>query len=179
MLWHDQLRRQMGWPVLRSRAHNESSGLPDYASLAEACKLARNELTQCILRCLPQRASAARFGQLCPGAFAMRSQTLVRPSTSMVGFPLYSWDNSFGFASEVVLSESFLPLIEGFMPLQFLLEIATTLFLLGGLAILLERAEWRVGLFTKAVVVFLVILFWLKYRIYPPVPSLSRISPLP
>lgn len=100
----------------------------------------------------------------------MRWQTPVRSIIGVVGFPLHSWDNLSDFASEAILSEFFVPLIEGFMPLQFLLEIAATLFLLGGLTILLERAGWRVGLFTKAVVVFLTILFWLKYRIYPPVP---------
>lgn len=68
------------------------------------------------------------------------------------------------------MSKFSLPLIDGFMPLQFLLELATVLFLLGGLAFLLECAGFKVGLFSKAVIVFLVIFFWLKYRIYPPVP---------
>lgn len=68
------------------------------------------------------------------------------------------------------MPEHFLPLIDGFMPLQLLVELAGLLLIMGGLTLLLDRAGWRVGLFAKATVVFLVIFIWLKYRVYPPMP---------
>lgn len=68
------------------------------------------------------------------------------------------------------MSEHFLPLFEGFMPLQLLVEFVGLLWIMGGLSLLLEKAGWRVGLLTKAAVVFLVIFVWLKYRVYPPMP---------
>lgn len=68
------------------------------------------------------------------------------------------------------MAEHFLPLIEGYMPLQLLVELGCLLLLMGGLATLLGRAGWSVGLFVKSVVIFLVIFVWLKYRVYPPMP---------
>jgi len=66
--------------------------------------------------------------------------------------------------------------IEGFMPLQFLVELAALLVLLGGASWLSERAGWKVGRFTKAVTVFGVVFLWITYRIYPPVPWTVRLT---
>lgn len=66
--------------------------------------------------------------------------------------------------------ERFLPLVDGYMPVQLLVEVAGLLFLLAGLVAILGKAGWRIGLFGKAVGVYVVIWVWLKYRVYPPMP---------
>jgi hypothetical protein len=66
--------------------------------------------------------------------------------------------------------------VEGFMPLQFLVELAALLFLLGGAAWLSERRGWRIGRFTKAVTIFGLVFVWITYRIYPPAPWTVRLT---
>ncbi len=66
--------------------------------------------------------------------------------------------------------EHFLPLVDGYMPIQLLVEVAGLLLLLTGLVAMLGKAGWRVGLFGKAVGVYCMIWVWLTYRVYPPMP---------
>jgi hypothetical protein len=66
--------------------------------------------------------------------------------------------------------------IEGFMPLQFLIELAGMLFILSSASWFLARAGWIVGRLTKAVIIFSVVFVWLTYRIYPPVPWSVRVT---
>jgi hypothetical protein len=67
------------------------------------------------------------------------------------------------------------PFVEGFMPLQLLLELAAIVVFLSGASWFVERAGWRVGRLVKAVAIFLTVFIWLTYRIYPPVPFSVRL----
>ena len=63
-----------------------------------------------------------------------------------------------------------LPFIEGLMPIQFLLELAGLVLIFSGLSFLLARAGYPISRFTKALILFLTIFFFLKFRVYPPMP---------
>ena len=60
--------------------------------------------------------------------------------------------------------------IEGFMPLQFLLELVGIVLLFTGVAALLERVSCPINRFFKAVLVFVTFVLYLTYRVYPPMP---------
>jgi len=63
-----------------------------------------------------------------------------------------------------------LPFVEGFMPLQMLLELAGLGLVLSVLSFLLGRAGHPVNRFSKALILFFTIVFYLKFRVYPPMP---------
>lgn len=65
---------------------------------------------------------------------------------------------------------TWLPFIEGLMPVQFFIELAGLIFFLSGLSFVLSRAGMPVNRFWKAVGLFLCIFLYLKYRVYPPMP---------
>ncbi len=60
--------------------------------------------------------------------------------------------------------------IEGFMPVQFLLELVGGVLLLSWILHLLERFGFPVGRFTKGVLVVVGGFIYFKYWVYPPMP---------
>ena len=60
--------------------------------------------------------------------------------------------------------------IEGFMPLQFLLELVGIILLFTGVALVLERAGHSINRLFKTVLVFVTFVLYLTYRVYPPIP---------
>ena len=60
--------------------------------------------------------------------------------------------------------------IEGFMPLQFLLELVGIILLFTGVAAVLERAGYSINRLFKTVLVFVTFVLYLTYRVYPPMP---------
>lgn len=60
--------------------------------------------------------------------------------------------------------------IEGFMPLQFLLELVGIILLFTGVASVLERAGHSITRLFKTVLVFVTFVLYLTYRVYPPIP---------
>ena len=60
--------------------------------------------------------------------------------------------------------------IEGFMPLQFLLELVGMVLLFTGTAVVLERAGYSINRLFNTVLVFVTFVLYLTYRVYPPMP---------
>lgn len=60
--------------------------------------------------------------------------------------------------------------IEGFMPLQFLLELVGIMLLFTGVASVLQRAGYSINRLFKTVFVFVTFVLYLTYRVYPPMP---------
>jgi hypothetical protein len=65
---------------------------------------------------------------------------------------------------------TWLPFIDGLMPVQFFVELAGLIFILSGLSVILNRTGMPVNRFWKAVGLFVCIFLYLKYRVYPPIP---------
>ncbi len=63
-----------------------------------------------------------------------------------------------------------LPLIQGFMPLQALVEIALILGLCSAIAYVLERNGRKLNAFFQVGAVFSLLMWYLVVRIYPPLP---------
>lgn len=63
-----------------------------------------------------------------------------------------------------------LPFIEGFMPLQMFLEVALALGFLSLISGAIEKAGWKPNKLFQAVVLFGFCIWYLRYRIYPPLP---------
>ena len=58
--------------------------------------------------------------------------------------------------------------IEGFMPLQFLLELMGIVLLFTGVALVLERAGHSINRFSKTVLVFITFVLYLTLSCLPP-----------
>jgi hypothetical protein len=65
---------------------------------------------------------------------------------------------------------TWLPFIDGLMPIQFFVELVGLILFLSGLSLALSRAGMPVNRFWKAVGLFACIFLYLKYRVYPPMP---------
>jgi general stress protein CsbA len=65
---------------------------------------------------------------------------------------------------------TWLPFIDGLMPIQFFVELVGLILFLSGLSLVLSRAGMPVNQFWKAVGLFACIFLYLKYRVYPPMP---------
>ena len=65
---------------------------------------------------------------------------------------------------------TWLPFIDGLMPIQFFVELVGLILFLSGLSLVLSRAGMPVNRFWKAVGLFACIFLYLKYRVYPPMP---------
>lgn len=67
-----------------------------------------------------------------------------------------------------------LKLVEGFMPMQMLFELAFCVAVFAGLSYLLSRSGLEMPRFWQGILFWVFILLYLKYRIYPPIPFSVR-----
>jgi len=67
-----------------------------------------------------------------------------------------------------------LKLVEGFMPMQMLFELAFCVAVFAGLSYLLSRTGLEMPRFWQGILFWVFILLYLKYRIYPPIPFSVR-----
>lgn len=65
---------------------------------------------------------------------------------------------------------TWLPFIDGLMPIQFFIELVALILFLSGLSLVLSHAGMSVNRFWKAVALFVCMFLYLKYRVYPPMP---------
>ncbi len=64
----------------------------------------------------------------------------------------------------------FLPLVEGMMPVQFVVELAVLFAVLTLATYLLQRRGYRLNKLLQATTAFAVLFLYLRYRLYPPLP---------
>jgi hypothetical protein len=67
-----------------------------------------------------------------------------------------------------------LKLVEGYMPMQMLFELAFCVAVFAGISYLLNRAGIAMPRFWQGILFWVFILMYLKYRIYPPIPFSVR-----
>jgi hypothetical protein len=67
-----------------------------------------------------------------------------------------------------------LKLVEGFMPMQMLFELAFCVAVFAGLSYLLSKSGIEMPRFWQGILFWVFILLYLKYRIYPPIPFSVR-----
>ena len=67
-----------------------------------------------------------------------------------------------------------LKLVEGYMPMQMLFELAFCVAVFAGISYLLSRAGIAMPRFWQGILFWVFILMYLKYRIYPPIPFSVR-----
>ncbi|WP_447984437.1 c-type cytochrome [Nitrospira sp. Nam74] len=67
-----------------------------------------------------------------------------------------------------------LKLVEGFMPMQMLFELALCVAVFAGLSYLLSKSGIALPRFWQGILFWVFILLYLKYRIYPPIPFSVR-----
>ena len=67
-----------------------------------------------------------------------------------------------------------LTFIDGFMPIQAIVEVAGSLLIFGGGNFLLKKAGLEIPKFWAAVGVWIFIQLYLTYRVYPPLPFSIR-----
>ncbi len=63
-----------------------------------------------------------------------------------------------------------IPFLHGFAPLQIILELALLLALGSGIAWVLEKRGYTLGLFFKGVSFFVFMVGYFMWRVYPPIP---------
>ncbi len=67
-----------------------------------------------------------------------------------------------------------LKLVEGYMPMQMLFELALCVAVFAGISYLLSRSGVMLPRFWQGILFWVFILLYLKYRIYPPIPFSVR-----
>jgi hypothetical protein len=67
-----------------------------------------------------------------------------------------------------------LKLVEGYMPMQMLFELAFCVAVFAGISYLLSRSGVQLPRFWQGILFWVFILMYLKYRIYPPIPFSVR-----
>jgi Cytochrome C oxidase, cbb3-type, subunit III len=67
-----------------------------------------------------------------------------------------------------------LKLVEGYMPMQMLFELAFCVAIFAGISYLLSRGGIEMPRFWQGILFWVFILMYLKYRIYPPIPFSVR-----
>ncbi|MBA2252543.1 MAG: cytochrome c [Nitrospirales bacterium] len=67
-----------------------------------------------------------------------------------------------------------LKLVEGYMPMQMLFELAFCVAVFAGISYLLSRSGIEMPRFWQGILFWVFILMYLKYRIYPPIPFSVR-----
>src|SRR5688500_19892927 len=67
-----------------------------------------------------------------------------------------------------------LKLVEGYMPMQMLFELAFCVAVFAGVSYLLSRSGVSLPRFWQGILFWVFILMYLKYRIYPPIPFSVR-----
>ena len=67
-----------------------------------------------------------------------------------------------------------LKLVEGYMPMQMLFELAFCVAVFAGISYLLNRSGISLPRFWQGILFWVFILMYLKYRIYPPIPFSVR-----
>ena len=67
-----------------------------------------------------------------------------------------------------------LKLVEGYMPMQMLFELAFCVAVFAGISYLLSKSGVQLPRFWQGILFWVFILMYLKYRIYPPIPFSVR-----
>ena len=65
---------------------------------------------------------------------------------------------------------TWLKLVEGYMPMQMISELAISILIFAAINFSLKKAGVGIPKFWAGVGVWIFILMYLKYRIYPPIP---------
>lgn len=69
---------------------------------------------------------------------------------------------------------TWLKLVEGYMPMQMLFELAFCVGVFAGMSYLLTKSGMAIPRFWQGILFWVFILLYLKYRIYPPIPFSVR-----
>ena len=73
-----------------------------------------------------------------------------------------------------VMPASSIKLVEGYMPMQMLIELGICVGLFAGMSYLLKKGGMGIPRFWQGIAFWVFIILYLKYRIYPPIPFSVR-----
>jgi Cytochrome C oxidase, cbb3-type, subunit III len=73
-----------------------------------------------------------------------------------------------------VMPASSIKLVEGYMPMQMLIELGICVGLFAGMSYLLKKGGMGIPRFWQGIAFWVFIILYLKYRVYPPIPFSVR-----